>query len=419
MPLALYLKLRSIPRRFALYSLSITAACLPLYVVRWRVGPLPTTLLEVLIGITVLAYAATLWSERRPPHVRTPYDIPIVILLASGIVAIFVAPDHARGLGIYRAYFVEAIAMFLIAVDLLRDRRDVTTFVLVAGVGASAMAVGQLVSFSWVLIFDRSHLNLSDAPSFLNTSANSDAMYFEPPLAFALAFTVFGDRPRRRLVAGGMLLLIGGGLIFSFSRASYLALAILAVVIVLSGQNARNRLRAIAVVAVVGLVFIEIPFITERFMTFASSVFNRQLLYKEAIEMLSHMPLTGAGFSGFPVRVAPYRPKGEIIQLYPHDTWLTTWSELGLYGVIAFAVIFFGLVVRGVRALPATGDIYRPLLWGAVGAEILFFVHGLFDSPYWKNDLSVEFWLAAALNVVAVRSTLRPHPAKVVTPENA
>jgi hypothetical protein len=30
-------------------------------------------------------------------------------------------------------------------------------------------------------------------------------------------------------------------------------------------------------------------------------------------------------------------------------------------------------------------------------------VHGLFDSPYWKNDLSVEFWLLAALEVVAIR----------------
>ena len=38
----------------------------------------------------------------------------------------------------------------------------------------------------------------------------------------------------------------------------------------------------------------------------------------------------------------------------------------------------------------------------------LYVVHGLFDSPYWKNDLSVEFWLMAALLVVAVRATRTP-----------
>ena len=46
-------------RRFTIWSLATTAACLPLYVVRWHIGPLPTTLLENLIGITVVGYAAT------------------------------------------------------------------------------------------------------------------------------------------------------------------------------------------------------------------------------------------------------------------------------------------------------------------------------------------------------------------------
>ena len=83
------------------------------------------------------------------------------------------------------------------------------------------------------------------------------------------------------------------------------------------------------------------------------------------------------------------------------------WSDLGLLGLIAFALIFFGLLWRGARALPQTSDLYRPVLWGAVGALVVYFVHGLFDSPYWKNDLSVEFWLLAALLVVAVRAAGR------------
>jgi len=386
-------------------------------VVRWRIGPLPTTLLEVLIGITVAAYLATLWAEKRAPHVRTPYDIPIALLLVAGVISVLDAPDHSRALGIYRAYFLESVACFLIGVDLLRDRRDLTTFLLIAGAGTCAMAVGQIVSFVYTVAHHT--LDLSAAPSFLNTSANADAMYFEPPVAFALAFTLFPSRPRERLVAGVALVLLLSGLILSFSRASYLALAVLAVVLVLSTQSPRWRLRAVGAVAVLGLVILEIPFINQRFSTLADSVTNRESLYRQALEMLSHMPITGAGISGFPIRVAPYRPAGQIIHLYPHDLWLTTWSELGLLGVIAFAVVFFGLLVRGLRALPASADLFRPLLWGAVGALVLYLVHGLFDSPYWKNDLSVEFWLIAALQVVAVRSTRAPHPPKVVADEHA
>jgi len=31
-------------------------------------------------------------------------------------------------------------------------------------------------------------------------------------------------------------------------------------------------------------------------------------------------------------------------------------------------------------------------------------IHGLVDSPYWKNDMSVEFWILAALVVVSAKS---------------
>ena len=383
--------------------MSLAAAALPLYVVRWRYGPLPTTLLETLILIAVAAYLVTLWSERRLPQARTPFDIPIALVLIAGVISIVDAPDHIKALGTYRAYFLEAIACFYIAVDLLRTRRDVTTFLLVAGAGACAMAVGQIASF--LIAVGHHNLNLSAAPAFLNTSANADAMYFEPPFAFALGFVLFGSRARERWIAGAALALILTALVVSFSRASYLATAVLAGVLVLSAQSPRRRLRAVAVLAVVGLIVIEIPFVNHRFLTLADSVTNRESIYRQAIQMLSHMPLTGAGLDGFAIRVAPYRPHGQNIHIYPHDLWLTTWSELGLLGVIAFGVIFFGLLWTAFRTLPSTRDIYRPVLWGAAGALVLYLVHGLFDSPYWKNDLSVEFWLLAALQVVAARST--------------
>jgi putative inorganic carbon (hco3(-)) transporter len=161
------------------------------------------------------------------------------------------------------------------------------------------------------------------------------------------------------------------------------------------------------VLALFALVVIEVPFVNQRIVTLGTSAALRTSIYGQAFQMLSQRPILGAGISGFPVRVAPFRPPTQVIELYPHDIWLTTWSELGLLGVLAFAVIFFGLLWRGVRSLERVTDIYRPLLWGAVGALILLLVHGLFDSPYWKNDLSVQFWLVAALLVVAVRTAGR------------
>ena len=72
--------------------------------------------------------------------------------------------------------------------------------------------------------------------------------------------------------------------------------------------------------------------------------------------------------------------------------------------MVAFAVIFFGLMYRGWRAFAQADGFYRALLWGVSGSLVLWFAHGLIDSPYWKNDMSAEFWILAALELVAIRA---------------
>src|SRR5262249_46217672 len=161
-------------------------------------------------------YAASLWSERRLPRARTPYDAPILLLLGAGIVSIVVAPDHLRGAGIYRAYFVEAIAIFYVAVDLIRSREELRIVLVAAAVASCLMAVGQITSFVYVAA--QGNLQLGDAPAFLNTTPNADAMYLEPPLAFGTAFVLFPATARQRQLAIGVVLLVIAAIVTTLSR---------------------------------------------------------------------------------------------------------------------------------------------------------------------------------------------------------
>jgi len=42
----------------------------------------------------------------------------------------------------------------------------------------------------------------------------------------------------------------------------------------------------------------------------------------------------------------------------------------------------------------------RALLLGLGGAMVVLLVHGLVDTPYFKNDLSVLFWLIIGLGII-------------------
>ena len=102
--------------------------------------------------------------------------------------------------------------------------------------------------------------------------------------------------------------------------------------------------------------------------------------------------------------MAPYRlaDSNLVPEPYPHNIVLTSWTELGILGALAFVYVLFSLAVRPWFFWRRASGIYRPLLWGTGAAFVMVAVHGLVDSPYWKNDLILEFWMLAALQVIAI-----------------
>ena len=227
------------------WGLYAVTAGLPLYLVRWHVGPLPTTLLEVMILATAAAYVLSLWQQRRYTLRRTGLEIPIVLLLFAGVISIAVALSPRSAAGIYRAYFIEAVAVFYIAVDTLREPGTVRRLLIAAGVGSSLFAIGEFVTF--VLAFVHNHIILGTPPTFLYTSSNSVALYLEPPLVFAAAFALYGTTTRERLVALAFLAVLAAGIVVTLSRGMYTAVVVAAVVAIFTARNARQRLLITAV----------------------------------------------------------------------------------------------------------------------------------------------------------------------------
>ncbi|MEP6752827.1 MAG: O-antigen ligase family protein [Candidatus Dormiibacterota bacterium] len=400
--------------RLTRWSLTLTAAALPLYVVRWHAGPLPTTLLENLVLVTVVLYLITLWRHRGPLPRRTPYDIPILVFLMAGAIGIFVAPDHRAALGIYRAFLVEPVTIYYVAVAVLRPATDLKPLLIAAAVSASLFSLAVIVTFAAVLI--GGNLTPSIAPGVFGINPNAVALYLEPIAAVAAGYVLFADSRKSRWIAFGVLAFVLPALACTLSRGALLAGAILAVIAVLSVRDVRLRLGLLGGAIVTGLALSQVPFVAARLahqLDPRHSTFGlRQAIWSVTLRMLRDHPLFGAGLSGYQTVMKHYRTSNLHPEPYAHNIFLTTWSELGLIGLAAFAVILFGLLWRAFRTYGSAGDLYRPLLWGIFGAWVVFIVHGLVDSPYWKNDLSLEFWILAGLEVVAI-STVKADRQKV------
>jgi putative inorganic carbon (HCO3(-)) transporter len=360
--------------------------------VRWSYGPLPTTLLETLILATVALYAVSRWRDGQRRPVATPFDIPIVVLLAAGAVAVLVASDHRAALGLYRAYFLEPVALFYVAADVLRGEAHVRRLLVAFAAGSSAFALLNLGAFYQALSEHR--VLVGAAPNALYGDANYVAMYMEPPFALGAALLMLGRELAWKALGGAWMLITGASLVLSFSKGGYLALFALVVLVVVTVPRWRVALVAVLMAGV--LIATQVPLLMARMATVSRAVGSRLEVFGNAFEVIRDHPVFGVGLAGY-----SYSFRGATSSLHPHNIWLTFWVEVGIVGLAAFAVVFLGAQWRGWRVWPLAQGFWRPALWGSLAALLMWLVHGLVDTPYWKNDMSVEFWVLVALVLVA------------------
>ena len=393
--------------RYIRWALVLTAASMPLYVVRWRLGPLPTTLLENVILVTVVLYAIAAWRRAAPLPRRTPYEIPIGLFLVAGVIGIFVAPDHRGALGIFRAYLLEPIAMYYVATAVLGTAGAIESLIAGWGIGAVAFAVVEVVTF--MQVFLGGTLQVGHAVAALGINPNSVALYLEPPIAIAAAFALFGS-DRQRWVGIAALSVLVAADVATLSRGGLLALIVLLVIAFITVRTLVFRVALVGASLVGALVLWQLQFVRLRiiYLLFdpAHTLYGRLHIWAATLRMLKDHPIFGAGINAYQTTMAPYRAVDtyHVPEPYAHNIVLTTWSELGLLGLAAFMYMLIALIVRPWRALTKATGVYRPVLWGVGTGFAMVAIHGIVDSPYWKNDLSLEFWLLAALEVVALRA---------------
>ena len=381
---------------------------MPLYVLRFRIGPLPTTLLEILILATVGVYAAAVVAGQARWPRWTGFEIPIALLLLAGIIGVFVASDHRSALGAYRAYLLEPVALFYVAAAVLDLERAMQALLIAGALGALLFATLEIVTLLRSLLAGT--LDIAHAAAALDINPNSVAIYLEPLIALGAAFWLFA-RGRTRLLSASLLLVLIAAEVSTLSRGGLLTLGVLGLIVLVSVRSWTIRL-AVAATAVGGSIAAwQVTSIRLRILYMFSEqdngpLFNRPHIWAATLRMLEDHPVFGAGINGYQTVMGPYRGNDpyNVPEPYAHNIFLSTWSELGLLGLAAFTWILGALLLRPWRAIRRASGIQVPLLWGTGVAYAMITAHGIVDTPYWKNDLSLEFWLLAAIQLVALRA---------------
>lgn len=383
-------------REWGIYLILIL---LPTYQIRFSLGFIPVTFLEGLVLLLAFVEIADLFRQKRLLTFLKDFSKArkwetgfILFFLLAALSAVFVSPVRVQAAGIFKAYFLETVLFYFLVVLIIHTPQKLSGLWKSLGLLVlylSIFGIYQFVTltglpFSWwaVAISSRRIVSLLNHPNAL-------ALLIAPLLAMLFAL------PKSKLA----WFTLGLGIItlyLSFSRAAWLALL---VVIIALGLLSSQKKKILAAVLGVILLLLVVPFSRQKLVELlpgnAPTQENRYVLWAAATDMLKKSPFFGVGLMGFHEYYKNY-PLGpdRVIQNYPHNFFLNFWLETGLAGLLSVLGFLF-LFYKKIRALLRTN--FRTLALAAGAGMAMILLHGLVDVPYFKNDLSLLFWLIVAL----------------------
>jgi O-antigen ligase len=140
-----------------------------------------------------------------------------------------------------------------------------------------------------------------------------------------------------------------------------------------------------------------------------SSLASRIIIWKSAEKMLENNPVIGIGPGNFQNKYLEYQkyfpPYLEWAAPQPHNLYLAFWLQSGLLGLIGFLFIVISWIKTLVAHIRHQKNGLSSVSAAILGIMFYILIHGLVDTPYWKNDLSIIFWSTFILGLLYTRET--------------
>jgi len=129
-----------------------------------------------------------------------------------------------------------------------------------------------------------------------------------------------------------------------------------------------------------------------------NTVWERVQLWKGTWNMVKVHPFFGFGINTFSRYFPQYKPSEYWGIMYSHNSYLQMWSEIGIFGLLAFLSIIFtvlGVTLRNMRKKLQKG-LEGFMLLGLVAGYIAFLVQSGLDTNLFSLVLTTLFWVMTA-----------------------
>lgn len=382
--------------------LSIIICSMPLYIIRFTVFGVPTTLLEVIIYLCFIAWLIYCRYKGQKINWRLPWVLWAWV--GVGLISALINPDFVSGLGQWKALFFDGALVFIIIFNEYKVAKSVVPKALIS-VGLIIASISLAGFWGWNVASDGRWLGWYGLESY--ASPNYLSLFLAPILAMSLVASILYKKWWRTLsILSSVLIIIA--LIGTQSRGA--AIGVVGAIIIttlwwrLHGGKKQYRWlswSALALVIIAGATFwLAAPNFnaSPEDGRVATSNNVRWYIWQTSIEMSRQKPIFGVGlgnyqnyFTELTADRVNYPEYISPLALSAHNLYLNILVTMGGIGLIIFMWMLIATIIN-ISKKPRSADLCL-----VVVAFVAMIFYGLVDTPFFKNDLAITWWVIVAL----------------------
>ncbi|MBT6691720.1 O-antigen ligase family protein [Candidatus Parcubacteria bacterium] len=397
-----------------IWGVAIIVALLPTYLWRVTLFNLPSTFLELMI---ISLFVIWLLKGKRITKInfslsKKAYNVlPVkwryllVTWLLVSILALVINFTYTS-LGLWRAYWLEPIMFFLVFIYSVKSRQDIINIIKALGV----LVIWLLITTMYQNFSDWNFIAAYNPPNIKRLTGvfsypNALALLVAPITALFFGLWAYSKNKLKEIIY--LIAFIAGLILALLSRSdgAILALGLSILLWLILAKKIRKIGIPLVIMTLIAIVILPTEKIESALTTNinpkldlqSSSVDIRLNQWQETTDMLQDNLIFGLGIDGYQDGLLAYHQYQWLeIYLYPHNIFLNFWTELGLAGLIVFLLILISIIYL-LKRLFANRSVWA---WPLSMMWLTWFIHGLVDVPYFKNDLSVLFFIMLGLTLV-------------------
>jgi len=391
--------------------------------------PAKETLAEVLVLLALMFWGLKMISSEEIKFTSTSLNFPILSFIAICVLSLIWSNSFFVSLKELPLFLAGPLLYFIITNNINDERqisRVLNVLLIVGGLfGIYGILQYNKIDFSfWIRNIGRQQV----FGLFGNVNYFAEYLIVPLPIAVSIFFASRNKFKKILLLIG--ILAMGGSLILTFTRGSYLAVGISLIFmfflyLIVRGKNFLKENKRIFILILITILVVTFLFafpnplnkpgtviskikgrISITQFSRGSSLKRRIAIWKFTALMIKDHPLVGSGIGNYKYNSLTYQAKffeqGQNRSLYPygfatkaHNEYLQLGAEMGTIGLGIFIWLIISYFSYGLKILKKIKDKYRQgIIIGLMGAVIVVLVDGIFGFPLHLPATIILFWLA-------------------------